>query len=130
MDHGFSMGGDGVPYPLTSAAMAFDLEWERRQNNDVDRRESRPASANSTSTSFKLALAAALPLSANAFLTKSVSHGTTWFTVGSIVMGIILLLSLSKIHSSRPLSKRLNSQAMFSLTFTGILAVVAIFEVE
>jgi hypothetical protein len=97
-DHGFFAGGDGLPYPLTDSATAFDLQWKRQRRVVVSQRASTSAPVISTSTLLKLSLAAAVPSAANAFVAESISHSAPWFTVGSMLMGVSMLLALSKMH--------------------------------
>ena len=62
--------------------------------------------------------------------TGAVSHAATWFIVGSITVGLLLIWALMSAHRSHPLAERLNARSMFSLTITTIFAIFAIFEVE
>jgi hypothetical protein len=45
-------------------------------------------------------------------------------------MAILMVLALFKAHRSLPLADRLNSRSMLSLTITGILAIMKMFEIE
>lgn len=128
--HGFIVGANGLPRPPTDSSAAFDVRWKRQRRKRVGQRASAPASAANTTALLKLSLAAAIPSSANTFVAESVSHGATWFTVGTILMGLLMLLTIFKMHTSRSLSQRLSTQGIYSLTLSGILAIIAIVEVE
>ena len=140
LHHGYLLGGDGMPYPLSDDAVEREALWAQRNKTamrgkrqrlvSVRQRASAPAPAANTTTLLKLSLAAAVPSSADAFVAESVSHGATWFAIGTILMGLLILLTIFKMYNSRPLSQRLSTQCMHSLTLSGILAIMAIFEVE
>ena len=118
--HGYSLTDDGVPCPPPSAGTAASPPRGKYHFNVFGR-------SSSSTLPLKLLMAAALPPSADALVTEGASHAMAGFAIGSIVMGILMVLALSKAHSSGPLADRLDSRPMLSLTNTGILAIITLF---
>jgi hypothetical protein len=86
-------------------------------------------SANAT-TLLKLSLAAVAPPSATAFVDESFSHGAAWFTIGAVIMSLLVLLAVVKMTASPSISQHLATQDIYSLTISSILTAIAIVEVE
>lgn len=122
--HGYSVDDNDMPCPPPSAGIAGGPACSQHRVDGIGHGNS------SCAFSTKLIMAATLPVSADALVTEADSHAISWFAFGSIAMGVVMVFPLFKAHSSLPLAKRINSQSMISLTNTGILAIMAMFEIE
>jgi hypothetical protein len=109
--HGFVLDADGLPHPPAQHTLMS------------------VPSANETML-LKLSLATVAPSPATAFVNKSFSHGTAWFTIGAVIMSLLVLLAVVKTTASPSISRRLATQDIYSLTISGILTAIAIVEVE
>jgi hypothetical protein len=109
--HGFVLDADGLPHP------------------SAQRASTAAPSANAT-TLLKLSLTAAAPSSTTAFINESFSHGAAWFTIGAVIMSLLVLLAVVKTAASPSISRRLTTQAISSLTVSGVMIAMAIVEIE
>jgi hypothetical protein len=88
------------------------------------------APSTNATTLLKLSLAAAAPSSATAFINKSFLLGAAWFTIGAVIMSLLVLLAVVKMAASPSISRHLTTQDISSLTISGVLTAMAIVEVE
>ena len=136
--HGYLLGGDGLPYPISDDAIKRETLWA--QSTQSGRPSSvatpaRPRTAGTTRTNGILrrvpamfVVAAASPTAVDALTMHLEPHDTGHFAIGAILAAIFLMWTLMGCGSGRPWTVTLTAPTMSSLTITALLAVVAIVE--
>jgi hypothetical protein len=136
--HGYLLGGDGMPYPLSDDAVEREKLWAQRIRTACPSAvapSARPPDVGTMRTSGILrripamfAVVAAMPAAVDALTMHPESHDAGHFAIGAILATIFLMWTLMGCGSGRLWIVTLTATSMSSVTITALLAVVTIVE--